>query len=63
MKITITINCDNAAFDDNPRPEIARILSEQAKKVRFYPLDGLAEPFEIRDVNGNIVGQFAVETN
>ena len=60
MKITINIDIDNAAFDGDTREELSRILSEQSSKVRFYPLDGLSEPFGIKDINGNTVGEFEV---
>ncbi|MBE3141877.1 MAG: hypothetical protein IMZ53_14975 [Thermoplasmata archaeon] len=61
MKITITINTENAAFEDNPGEELSRILLEQSDKVRLYPLDGNSAPFGIRDYNGNVVGHFTVE--
>ena len=63
MEITINITCDNAAFADDMRGEISRILSEQAKKVRLYPLDGLSEAFTIRDISGNAVGEFLVSSH
>ena len=62
MDVQININCNNAAFADDPREEIKRILLEQAEKVRFYPLDGESEPFNIRDLNGNICGDFYIKT-
>ena len=74
MKITIEINCNNSAFYDPNmdineqqndsssacRQEIDRILTEQASKVRFYPFDGLSEPFNIKDNNGQTVGTFTI---
>ena len=60
MDITITINCDNAAFeDDNGGPEVARILRELAEACA----DGCGPPNlggSIRDINGNTVGQVTV---
>lgn len=41
----------NAAFERNPRPEIARILRETADKLE-QGRDVLA----LRDINGNTVG-------
>lgn len=62
MKVTLTIETDNYAFEgESLRPELTRILTEQANKVRFYPFDGLAEPFPIKDINGNTVGYFEIE--
>lgn len=60
MKIEISFNCDSAAFEPDTRVEIGRILREQADKVRLYPLDGLSEVFNIKDVDGNTVGEFFV---
>lgn len=58
MKIKIEIAMDNAAFEDAPLIELARLLREVVKdpmlevaiKSRLY-FDGL-----IRDANGNKVG-------
>lgn len=50
-KVTITIDCDNAAFGDTPEFEIGRILRELATKF----LNGRPPQF-IRDSNGNTVG-------
>lgn len=56
MTITITINCDNAAFDEaGIATEAARIIREAAKHVE----DG-AELAALRDVNGNRVGTLEV---
>ena len=51
--ITITIKTDNDAFEDGNRPtEVARILRDLADS-----LDGNEYlPVNIRDVNGNHVG-------
>lgn len=52
MTFVLTIDCDNAAFeDDDLEHELARILSVAANKV----LQGHRE-FNLRDVNGNTVG-------
>ena len=55
MQITISINCDNAAFLPEPQSEIARILHVLADSV----LRG-GEPDVIRDCNGNLVGTLVV---
>ncbi|MCA1841068.1 MAG: hypothetical protein LC723_12220 [Actinobacteria bacterium] len=60
MKFTLEITCDNAAFDENPFPEVARILREAARKVD----DGLVKIGQeqpLRDVNGNRVGSFVMK--
>lgn len=51
--ISLSIELGNAAFDDAPGVEIARILREVSGKVR----DGIRY-FSILDVNGNTVGNF-----
>lgn len=56
MTAKITINCDNAAFDDGPATELARILRKLIKRIE----DG-ADYLPIMDVNGNKVGEFQIE--
>ena len=52
MKITITINCDNAAFEDRPEDEIRRILAEP-----YYLQKAIIEGSSaLHDSNGNRVG-------
>ncbi len=56
-KFTLTIECDNAAFEDDAGAEVARILRDAADD-----LDGdmMAETgsANLRDINGNIVGRW-----
>lgn len=55
MKVKITINCDNAAFDDAPATELARILHELEQEI----LDG-TDSKPLYDINGNKVGEFII---
>ncbi len=56
MKFTLTIHCDNAAFEEyGLENEVARILRVAAMKVGR----GKNEP--LRDENGNTVGSFAFD--
>lgn len=58
MKLTITINLDNAAFDP-PAPEVARILehaSEQMQDMTFQE----GEYKRVYDFNGNKVGEWRI---
>ena len=55
MQITISINCDNAAFVPEPQPEIARILRGLALEI----LHG-ENPDKVYDENGNFVGTLVV---
>lgn len=52
-RFTLTIDTDNAAFDPDPAPEVARILRQTADRVEAGVTSGAA-----RDINGNRVGTF-----
>lgn len=58
MKLTLTLEMNNAAFDDGNegRSEAARILMDAADKIGMggYLLGSL------RDYNGNTVGRFDI---
>jgi hypothetical protein len=49
--IKIEINTENAAFDETPNIELARILREIADKVEAIEI-----PKNVRDINGNVCG-------
>lgn len=50
---TLDISTDNAAFEDEPAAEVARILRRIADKLEQGQRDGIAA-----DVNGNRCGSF-----
>lgn len=54
--ITITIHTDGAAFDPDPRPEVARILRDLADR-----LEAGHDPEKLRDINGNAAGEVTIE--
>ncbi len=56
LKITLTINTENAAFDDHEAGEIARILRTEARQIAGGRLGSGA----LLDVNGNTVGRVHV---
>lgn len=59
MKCTIHIDMWNAAFADNPDSELATILHNLAERIEFW---GDPPPLiELRDGNGNRVGEFRIE--
>lgn len=59
-KFVLTINCGNVAFDDGQRDaQLAQILRGIANKLEIEGASGFYE--NIKDINGNIVGQFAVK--
>lgn len=54
MVFKVTVEIDNAAFQPEAAPEVARILRETADRVeQGYRSEA------IRDENGNTVGAFA----
>ena len=57
MKLTITINMDGAAFEDDPQTETERILRELIYSRAFNNSDG----GDLRDANGNTCGQWEVQ--
>lgn len=61
MKFKLEIDCDNAAFEDEPPSchEIARILREAAWRISEYGLN--TKSTSLSDVNGNKVGKWEIE--
>ena len=64
MTVTITIECDNAAFE-HPGPELERILKRLADHVGttgIWQTDDLVvlDGYTPRDINGNHVGSVKV---
>ncbi len=55
MTVTITIDCDNAAFSDDPGYELARILKDIGAKVKER--DPRDWPTSASDYNGNKVAK------
>lgn len=54
----LTMETDNAAFEDRPEQEVRRILHELAKVVDDEGLDlKRGTEIKLRDVNGNTVGK------
>lgn len=56
-RIIITIGTGNAAFDETPASEIARVLRVLAER---FDQDGLP-PETLRDINGNECGTVQVD--
>lgn len=56
MKLTLTINMDNAAFADAPLAEAVQILRRAIEDME----NGWARK-PLRDSNGNEVGRFDIE--
>ena len=60
MKLTLTLDMDNAAFEDSPGQEAARLLRSAARKVEGCE-PGDQDSFMLLDSNGNRVGHVTVE--
>lgn len=58
---TLTINCDNAAFDPAPDYEIARILRSMADRLEGLDLDA-DTTINLYDINGNKCGTANFDT-
>lgn len=55
-KYLIEIDCNNAAFDDNPEYELSGILRRASTRLANGEFD-----FKLRDSNGNTVGTAYLE--
>jgi hypothetical protein len=55
----LAFETDNAAFDDNFRGEVSRILSDIANRVMW---DTILRGDTIRDINGNTIGHWSLTT-
>lgn len=55
MRLNITIELDNAAFEDGGPDEVARILADLASRLPD-PLDQTGGALSLHDANGNHVG-------
>ncbi len=55
MQLTITIDLDNAAFEDGGAEEVARILANIAERLP-EPLRPTNGAYNLHDANGNHCG-------
>ncbi len=61
MKITITINTDNAAFEDyGLESEVARILKRYASELEDGLINVSVGPRNLHDINGNAAGKVTI---
>lgn len=60
MKLVITIEMDNAAFEDANGFEVARILTKLAREVKDHQLE-TNDTYGLMDDNGNTVGKAEVK--
>lgn len=59
MQFRLTLNCDNDAFAFEKQDYIARLLRDVADRLEEG--DSCNTWCDIRDVDGNTVGQFALK--
>jgi len=60
MKFKMEFDCDNAAFIDSLGEQIAEIVKRAADSIGEND-DGDFQGGVIRDVNGNLVGEWSLE--
>ena len=60
MELTVTIQMDNAAFDDHPQVEVAAILRDLTARVEAYAHLAPGVDLSLYDSNGNWVGNAIV---
>jgi len=61
--LRMSINLDNAMFEDNAAPEISRIFKDLSDYSRDAIINEDSMPIEkpLRDSNGSTVGQLIIE--
>lgn len=64
VRYTITIDTENAAFEDDPSGEAAAVAERIAAKLAVTMVGNQAWPakhFAVRDTNGNPIGHLLAE--
>lgn len=59
MEFTVRLNCNNAAFGDNPTFEIARILKKITNSLEWFETMPDSKQ-RVQDSNGNTVGYYVI---
>lgn len=57
--VRIKIETNNAAFGEDPAPEVARILRKAAQDIEEHGIDAAGSLF---DINGNKVGTLDIDS-
>jgi len=60
MELRLTLRMDNQAFEEEPGPEVARILVELADRIGTSTMIAPGWVAHLFDVNGNRVGKAEV---
>lgn len=64
VRYTITIDTENAAFEDNPVGEPRAVADQIADKIAANLFSHQTRPvihYALRDTNGNLIGHIAAE--
>jgi hypothetical protein len=58
LRLSLTIDCEGAAFEDSANAELARILGDLADRIEQAISDDIVQPegLSLFDVNGNRCG-------
>ena len=58
MEAIMKINKDNAAFVEDIHNELSKIFEDMSNRIYY---GSLKDPYIIRDMNGNTVGEFIIK--
>jgi len=61
MEANFKIKMDNAAFENQPAVELARILRKVAEDVEWHSIAHVGDAVFALDVNGNSVGKLTID--
>ena len=57
MKAKMTIDLNNDAFVNDIHNELSKIFEDMAERIYY---GSLKDPYILRDINGNVVGEFKI---
>lgn len=60
IQFRLHVSCDNAAFEEGMATELARILRDVAERLERG--EDCGSWVNVRDINGNVVGSFALKS-
>lgn len=63
QEFIVRISLENDAFEGDPLPDIRRILQDLIDDSYNYEVKHLNNYKNLKDINGNTVGQFAIKHN
>ena len=63
MEANFKIKMDNAAFENQPAVELARILRKVAEDVEWHSIAHVGDAVFALDINGNSVGKLTIDNS